>query len=117
MWKKKRKTGIVYNTEKVLLLAGQQKEQLFDFFQSSSSGLSEEDIEKRQETYGLNEILHEKRTSPIVLFIKAFINPFIGILTVLALVSLVIDVLMAAPGERKDLQKHRQVIQLHQLDF
>ena len=101
MWKKKRKTGIVYNTEKVLLLAGQQKEQLFDFFQSSSSGLSEEDIEKRQETYGLNEILHEKRTSPIVLFIKAFINPFIGILTVLALVSLVIDVLMAAPGERE----------------
>ena len=101
MWKKKRKAGIVYNTEKVLLLAGLQMEQLFDFFQSSSSGLSGDDIEIRQETYGLNEILHEKRKSPVVLFIKAFINPFIGILTVLALVSLVIDVLMAAPEEKE----------------
>ena len=92
---------MVYNTEKVLLLAGQHKEQLFDFFHSSSSGLNEEDVEKRQEIYGLNEILHEKRKSPIVLFIKTFINPFIGILTVLALVSLVIDVIMAPPEEKE----------------
>lgn len=101
MWKKKNKTGIVYNTEKILLLASQQMEQLLDFFQSSSSGLSKDDIENRQDKYGLNEISHEKRKSPIVLFIKAFINPFIGILTVLALVSLVIDVIMAPPEEKE----------------
>ena len=101
MWKRNKKTGIVYNTEKVLLLAGQQMEQLFDYFQSSSSGLLEEDMESRQEKYGLNEILHEKRKSPIVLFIKTFINPFIGILTVLALVSLVLDVIMAPPEEKE----------------
>ena len=101
MWKKKSKSSIVYNTEKVLLLAGQQMEQLFDFFHSSSSGLSGDDAEQRQETYGPNEILHEKRKSPIILFIKTFINPFIGILTVLALVSLVIDVIMAPPEEKE----------------
>ena len=101
MWKRKNKSAIVYNTEKVLLLAGQQMEQLFDFFQSSSSGLCGDDIEDRQERYGLNEILHEKRKSPIVLFIKTFINPFIGILTVLALVSLVLDVIMAPPEEKE----------------
>ena len=101
MWKKRKKSGIVYNTEKVLLLAEQQREQLFDYFQSSSSGLGEEEVLERQGKYGLNEILHEKRKSPILLFIKTFINPFIGILTVLALVSLVIDVIMAPPEEKE----------------
>ena len=101
MWKRKTKSGIAYNTEKVLLLAGQPLEQLFDFFHSSSSGLLEEEVAKRQEECGLNEILHEKRKSPIVLFINAFINPFIGILTILAVVSLVLDVIIAPPEEKE----------------
>ena len=101
MWKKKNKSGIVYNTEKVLLISGQQKEQLYDYFHSSSTGLTENEIEERQEKFGLNEILHEQRKSPVILFIKTFINPFIGILTVLALVSLVLDVIMAPPEEKE----------------
>lgn len=36
-----------------------------------------------------------------MMFIKTFINPFIGILMGLAIVSLVIDVLLAAPDERE----------------
>ena len=101
MWKRKNKSGNVYNTERVMLLAGQHMEQLFESFHSSFSGLSDDIVEERQDTYGLNEILHEKHKSPIVLFIRTFINPFIGILTVLAIVSLVIDVIMAPPEEKE----------------
>jgi Mg2+-importing ATPase len=36
-----------------------------------------------------------------VAFIRTFINPFIGVLTGLAVISLVIDVLMAEPGEQE----------------
>lgn len=35
------------------------------------------------------------------MFCKAFINPFIGVLMVLVMVSLVIDVLLVAPEERE----------------
>lgn len=101
MWRKKGKPAVVYNTERVSFLAGQSMEQLFGIFHSSSSGLHGDDIECRQEKYGLNEILHEKRKSPVWVLIKTFINPFIGILTVLAMVSLVLDVIMASPEERE----------------
>ena len=73
---------------------------VFEFFETSDCGLHDEEVEKRQELYGVNEVVHEKRHSPIILFIKTFINPFIGILTVLAVISLVIDVVLAAPEEK-----------------
>ena len=34
-------------------------------------------------------------------FIRTFINPFIGVLTALAVISLVIDVVMARPEDRE----------------
>ena len=39
-------------------------------------GLSTKEAEKRQNTYGLNEISHKKKTSPIVIFLSQF-NDFI----------------------------------------
>lgn len=101
MQKKKNKSGFVYNVEKVRLLSVQKLEQLYVSLKSSSMGLDSSEVEKRREVYGVNEIVHEKKKSPVLLFIKAFINPFIGILTVLALVSLVIDVIMAPPQEKE----------------
>ncbi|MGG7057404.1 calcium-translocating P-type ATPase, SERCA-type [Clostridium tertium] len=41
-----------------------------------SRGLSTKEAEKRQNTYGLNEISHKKKTSPIVIFLSQF-NDFI----------------------------------------
>jgi len=41
-----------------------------------SRGLSTKEAEKRQNTYGLNEIFHKKKTSPIVIFLSQF-NDFI----------------------------------------
>lgn len=101
MWKKKNKSSISYNTEKVFLASTQKLEQIIDYFQTSSLGLTTDEAEERRDIYGLNEVVHEKKKSPIILFIRTFINPFIGILTALALISLVLDVIMAPPEEKE----------------
>lgn len=41
-----------------------------------SRGLSTKEAEKRQNTYGLNELSHKKKTSPVVIFLSQF-NDFI----------------------------------------
>ena len=73
---------------------------MFNHFQTSPVGLDAEEVIKRQSVYGKNEVEHEKKQHPVSAFIKAFINPFIGVLTVLVIVSFVIDVLLADPGEQ-----------------
>ncbi|MEG1574561.1 MAG: magnesium-translocating P-type ATPase, partial [Bacteroidales bacterium] len=90
-----------FNTEKVFLAATQPKESVYSYFQTSSHGLNREEIKIRQQLYGDNEVIHEQKKRPVLLFIKTFINPFIGVLTALAIISLVIDVLMAAPNENE----------------
>lgn len=37
---------------------------------------------------------------PLTMLIKAFINPFIGVLTALIIISYIIDVYIAAPEEK-----------------
>ena len=55
----------------------------------------------RRKQYGENLIVRERRDKQLVMFIKTFINPFIGILMGLALVSLIIDVWLAEPQNRE----------------
>lgn len=47
-----------------------------------------------------NEVVHEKKKNPVSTFVKTFINPFIGVLTGLVIISFVLDVLLADPGEQ-----------------
>ncbi len=101
MWKnKKRKVQFAFNAEKVFLAATQPLGSVFSYFQTSRFGLTAEEVEKRQSLYGKNEVEHEQRKNPVSTFIKAFINPFIGVLTGLVIVSFVLDVLLADPGEQ-----------------
>ena len=58
-------------------------------------------MQERQSIYGRNEVIHEQKKNPFILFIRTFINPFIGVLTGLAIISLFLDVLMAEPGEQE----------------
>lgn len=90
----------MFNSEKVFLAATQPRKLVYSYFETSRKGLSDEEIEARRRQYGTNEISREKRDRGVVMFIKTFINPFIGILMALALVSIVIDVWLAAPDER-----------------
>lgn len=102
IWRKhNRREGTAFNTEKVFLAATQPLKTVYAYFQTSCRGLTDEEFKERQKEYGQNEIVHEQAQKAVVMFCKAFINPFIGVLMALAIVSLVIDVWMAAPEERE----------------
>ncbi|MCD8210170.1 MAG: magnesium-translocating P-type ATPase [Prevotella sp.] len=98
--KKKTDARYAFNAEKVFLAAAQPLDSVYNYFQTSKSGLNEAEVERRQSLFGKNEVVHEKRKSPVVMFCKAFINPFVGVLTVLVVISLFIDVILADPGDR-----------------
>ncbi|MDF2434033.1 MAG: P-type Mg2+ transporter [Mucilaginibacter sp.] len=68
--------------------------------ESGEEGLSRADVDEKKRIFGLNEIQHEKAAAWYVQLFQAFLNPFIAVLIILASVSFVLDVLMAAPGEQ-----------------
>lgn len=100
MWKKNSKMQIAFDTERVFLAAMQPLRSVFSHWRTSSGGLTGEEVGKRQSLFGRNEVVHETRTNPVKMFIMAFINPFVGILTALIVISFVLDVLLATPEER-----------------
>ncbi|WP_418696993.1 magnesium-translocating P-type ATPase [Bacteroides sp.] len=103
MFRKKRQDAgkYAFNGEKLFLAARRAPQQVYDDLGTHREGLYEaEALEKRKE-YGVNEIVSEQHNQWFVLLIKAFINPFIGILMFLALVSIFMDVLLAAPEDRE----------------
>lgn len=101
-WKKKlQQPQYALNSEKVFLTATQPAKSVYSYLQTTRLGLTRAEVEDHQLTYGKNEVVHEQKKNPFIVFIKTFINPFIGVLTGLAVISLVIDVLMAEPGEQE----------------
>lgn len=77
-----------------------EKSQVFVQLETRDGGLKDSQVLERRHRLGLNEIVHEKAPAWYVQLLQAFINPFIGILIVIALVSLVTDVFLAAPEDR-----------------
>ncbi len=100
-WKKSKKKTWQFNSEKIFLAATQDTRNIFSYLGTSRDGLSEHEAETKRLMYGRNEIAQERKDKWFVMFIKTFINPFIGILMFLAILSLIIDVLMVAPEERE----------------
>lgn len=72
----------------------------YAMLESSEEGLSRANVDEKKRKFGLNEIQHEKAAAWYVQLFQAFLNPFIAVLIILASVSFVLDVLMAAPGEQ-----------------
>jgi P-type Mg2+ transporter len=64
------------------------------------AGLTEEQVEARQEQYGLNEVTHERPPTWYRQLFHAFITPFNGVLFAVSIVSLFSDVIFAAPEDR-----------------
>lgn len=81
-------------------VAGADKNSVFAILEAEETGLTEEQVREKQQLFGANEVDHEKAPSWYVQLLQAFINPFIGVLVVIALVSLITDVFLAAPGDR-----------------
>lgn len=99
-FKKSPMTRAVYNSEYARFASRQSLEQVYNALYAHRRGLSEHDVEKRRRRFGENIVVHEERTNPMKLFVSAFINPFIGVLTALILISFVLDVVLAEPGEQ-----------------
>jgi Mg2+-importing ATPase len=72
----------------------------FNLLGSSENGLNDEKADEKKKEFGLNEIAHEKAPAWYVQLFESFLNPFIAVLIIIAVASFVIDVMMAAPGEK-----------------
>jgi Mg2+-importing ATPase len=72
----------------------------YTLMESNELGLGKLEVEAKKRKFGANEIEHEKAAAWYVQLFQAFVNPFIVVLIILAIVSFVMDVLLAAPGER-----------------
>lgn len=80
--------------------ASVEKNECFNLLDSSDTGLTKAEARSRLLTYGLNEVTHEKAPGWYIQLLQAFINPFIGVLIVLAVISLITDVLIHASADR-----------------
>ncbi len=73
--------------------------QFFAMLDTNADGLTAAQVEEKLKTFGLNEVHHEKAPSWIKQLVQAFINPFIGILIIIAIISFIMDIWLATPGE------------------
>jgi Mg2+-importing ATPase len=64
--------------------------------ETSATGLSEEEAERRLEQYGPNTVAQERRQGRLILLGKALVNPLVVLLTLLAVVSLLTEDYSAA---------------------
>ncbi|HEY8784253.1 MAG TPA: magnesium-translocating P-type ATPase [Mucilaginibacter sp.] len=64
------------------------------------NGLSDDEVEDRLHLFGLNEVVHEKAPKWYIQFLQAFLNPFIAVLFILSIISLITDVIIQSPGDR-----------------
>ncbi|MGF7079618.1 magnesium-translocating P-type ATPase [Mucilaginibacter sp. UYCu711] len=75
-----------------------------DFFlpmlDTYEQGLSANEVRERLNKFGLNEVAHEKAPLWFVQFFEAFLNPFIAVLLLLAIISLITDVVIQGPDDR-----------------
>ena len=91
---------------KLKTVASLDKEAFLEMLETSVTGLSKPQARERRVTTGLNEVDHEKAPKWYVQLFEAFVNPFIAVLLILAIVSFITDVVNAAPGE----QDYKEVI-------
>lgn len=67
---------------------------------SHEDGLTGRMVGLKRKQFGLNEIHHDKAPSWYLQLFQAFLNPFIAVLLILAIISFIMDVTLAAPGDR-----------------
>ena len=68
--------------------------------ESHIGGLSVDEVQNRLDVFGLNEVVHEKAPAWYIQFFQAFVDPFIAVLFILAVISLITDVIIQKPGDR-----------------
>ena len=87
-------------TTKLKNVSGTDKNFFLAMLDTQDTGLTQLQVREKQTTFGANEIAHEKAPAWWIQLLQAFVNPFIGILIVIAIISLITDVMLANPGDR-----------------
>lgn len=100
-WDNKKNIGYSFNSEKLLLTASQSNKRVYSFLNTRREGLYNTEVTNRLKEFGRNEVASEKSNNWFTMLMKAFINPFIGILMFLAVISIILDVFLALPDERE----------------
>jgi Mg2+-importing ATPase len=78
-----------------------EKTILLSMLESRENGLDAHEVKERLHTFGLNEVAHEKAPKWYIQLFEAFLNPFIGVLLALAIISMITDVVIQkAPADR-----------------
>lgn len=75
-------------------------EELYDELKTGRRGLTAEQVRASIEEYGPNTVALAERDPLWLRLIKSFADPFVGILILVAAVSIATDVVLAAPGSR-----------------
>ena len=74
-------------------------DEYFAMCASNPDGLTPDEVDEKIATIGHNEVHHERAPSWVKQLVEAFINPFIGVLIIIAIVSFILDVWLAKKGE------------------
>jgi P-type Mg2+ transporter len=70
-------------------IAGSAIELLFDRYNTSTGGLTQEEAEQRIEQYGYNEPAKRKKRTVLIQFLSNFLNPLVIVLIVIGIFSLI----------------------------
>ena len=73
---------------------------VYAMLETSEKGITDTTAEERRLKFGINELQHQKAPKRLMQLLKAFANPFIYILLVIAVVSFVIDVWLPSVEDR-----------------
>ena len=84
--------------ERLLRASMSTKRALLERYKTPADGFEEAEAAELRESCGRNELSRGRREPLALKFLRAFVNPFTIVLAVIAAVSFVTDVLMAAPG-------------------
>jgi Mg2+-importing ATPase len=82
--------------------SGLDKPGLLKLLESGESGLDSMEVEHKLEKLGANEVAHDKAPAWYVQLLQAFVDPFIGVLILIAVVSLITDVMLAPDPAQRD---------------
>ncbi len=88
------------STNKLREVSGKERSDILTLLGCNLSGLTANQVEEKQNEFGLNEIQHEKAPSWFNQLLHSFIFPFNAVLIVIAIISYITDVLIANPDDR-----------------
>ena len=86
--------------ERLYWAASHKEEEILKQYGTPRDGLTPEQADRSQETYGTNILTYGKREHVAKRLFLAFINPFTVILLALAAISAFTDIVLAEPGDR-----------------